>query len=365
MKAIFDVGHPAHVHLFKNTIRNLSHSGWNVKVLARPKEITLELLNSYGFDYQVLRHYNHLFFKAIGMILIDIMYLKIARRFDPDILVSVGSPYSAHISAILRKPHIVFIDTPAKKNSLYYLSHHAVLKKLTKAVCTPDVYPAVFSQNKQIRYKGYHELAYLHPNYFTRDGSVLNEMGLTPQDKFIIMRFASLDALHDIRQKGFDNTAERIQFVKRLQQYCRVFVTSERPIPELKKYELTISPHKIHDLLAFATMYIGEGATMASEAGVLAVPWIFIYSKTLPYLDDQEKNHGLGFTVQDASSAFKICLDLLKRKNLRQEWLKKRDQLLKDKIDVTKFMTNVIMTHSKPSTQRQFIPDSNDTISPL
>ena len=351
MKAIFDVGHPAHVHLFKNTIRNLIKCGWNVKVLARPKEITLELLNSYGFDYQVLRHYNHLVSKAIGVILIDIEYLRIAHRFDPDILVSVGSPYSAHISAILRIPHIPFIDTAARRKTLYYLSYHAVLKKLTKVICTPDAYPPIFGKNQQIKYKGYHELAYLHPNYFTPDASVLGEIGLTQRDEFIIMRFASLDAVHDIHQRGFNNTSERIQFVRKLAEYCRVFVTSERPIPELKEYEIPISSHKIHDLLAFATMYIGEGATMASEAGVLGVPWIFIYSNTLPYLDDQENNYGLGFSLQNASTAFEICLNLLNRKNLKQEWLKKRDQLLKDKIDVTNFMTNLIKTYSNPSTQ--------------
>jgi hypothetical protein len=89
-------------------------------------------------------------------------------------------------------------------------------------------------------------------------------------------------------------------------------------------------------------MYIGEGATMASEAGVLGVPWIFIYTKRLCYLDDQEENYGLGYTVTDSKEALKIVLDLLKNPNLKKEWGQKRKKLLDEKIDVTEYMTEFI-----------------------
>ena len=52
MRVLFDMGHPAHVHFFKNTIKNLKRDGHQVKITARNKEVTLALLKAYGLDYE-------------------------------------------------------------------------------------------------------------------------------------------------------------------------------------------------------------------------------------------------------------------------------------------------------------------------
>ena len=88
---------------------------------------------------------------------------------------------------------------------------------------------------------------------------------------------------------------------------------------------------------------------MASEAGVLGVPWVFIYTKRLCYLDDQEKNYGLGYTVSDSKEALKIALNLLANPDLKKEWSEKRKKLLNDKIDVSHFMTELIKGLSRKS----------------
>ena len=41
MRVLFDMGHPAHVHLFKNIIKKLTADGHEVKITARDKEVTL------------------------------------------------------------------------------------------------------------------------------------------------------------------------------------------------------------------------------------------------------------------------------------------------------------------------------------
>ena len=41
MKILIDIGHPAHVHLFKNLIGNLRKDGHEVIITARDKEIAL------------------------------------------------------------------------------------------------------------------------------------------------------------------------------------------------------------------------------------------------------------------------------------------------------------------------------------
>src|SRR4030042_4612998 len=112
MRVLFDMGHPAHVHLFKNTIYNLKKHGHEVKITARNKEVTLALLKAYDLAYENRGEmYTGMLNKAFGMIKIDLKLLQIARKFRPDILVGVHNPYVAHVGSVLRKPVVIFTDT--------------------------------------------------------------------------------------------------------------------------------------------------------------------------------------------------------------------------------------------------------------
>lgn len=346
MKILFELGHPAHVHVLKHTIWNLQKSGYETKIVARAREITPKLLKAYGFAYERLEKYNGLTNKTFGLFINNYKLFKIAKKFKPGIFVSVGSPHSAQVSTILRKAHISFGDTDVKKYTLYHLIS-SLTCPFSDVLCTPSCLISKINPKKHVKYEGYHELAYLHPNHFKPDPHTLDQLNLSDKDKFIIMRFAAWDAVHDIAHRGFKNNQERIEFVERLQTKCKIFVTSEVNIPELDKYKIPLAPEKIHHLLSFATMYIGEGATMASEAGVLGVPWIFVSSWGRGYLDDQEKNYGLGYTVSDSKEALRIALSLTENENLKNEWSEKRKKMLRDKIDVAKFMTEFIRRYPK------------------
>ena len=196
MRILVDIGHPAHVHLFKNMIWEMEIKGHEIKLTARDKEITIHLLNAYNFDFENLgKNRKGLINKAFGMLEFDYKLFKIAKSFNPDIFIGAGSIYAAHVAAILRKPFISFDDTE------HSTEQYRLYAPFATAVCTPSC----FNKNlgpKQIRYNGYHELAYLHPNYFTPKPSVLDELGLKENERFIIMRFVAWDASHDVGQKG-------------------------------------------------------------------------------------------------------------------------------------------------------------------
>jgi len=51
MNLLFDIGHPAHVHLFKNFIYYLKNSGHNVFVVSRKKDVTEILLDHYKINH--------------------------------------------------------------------------------------------------------------------------------------------------------------------------------------------------------------------------------------------------------------------------------------------------------------------------
>jgi predicted glycosyltransferase len=90
MKLLFDVGHPAHVHLFKHVILGLTNKGHEVKITARDKDIVIDLLDSYEFDYTIISK------KGKGLLglgretlIRDYRLSKIARNFKPDIMMAV------------------------------------------------------------------------------------------------------------------------------------------------------------------------------------------------------------------------------------------------------------------------------------
>ena len=72
MKVLVDIGHPAHVHFFKNAIWELESKGHDVQITTRDKEVTLDLLEAYGFKYHNLgKNKKGPIKKAIGMPKID------------------------------------------------------------------------------------------------------------------------------------------------------------------------------------------------------------------------------------------------------------------------------------------------------
>ena len=340
MRVLVDIGHPAHVHFFKNAIWNLEFKGHVVQITARDKEVAFDLLDAYGFKYHNLgKNRKGLANKAIGMLKIDTELYKIAKKFNPDVLIGIHNPYVAHISKLLRKPSLIFTDT----------EHAKLANKLTfpfaTTICTPSCFKGDLGP-KQIRYNGYHELAYLHPNYFTPDPSVLDELGLKEGERFIIMRFVAWDASHDAGHKGISMEMRR-RFVSELEKYGRVLITSESELPaEFEPYRVKVASEKMHDLLYYAALYVGEGGTMASEAAVLGTPAVYTNTLRMGYTDEEEYNYGLILNLPSNEESYediiKKTLELVAQDDLKVEWKKKKDHLLNDKIDVTKFMIESI-----------------------
>ena len=75
----------------------------------------------------------------------------------------------------------------------------------TRYVYTPNCFIKDFGK-KQIRFNGFIEMAYLHPEYFNPDPSVIRILGIKPNEKYIIIRFVSWNANHDI---GFSGLKEK------------------------------------------------------------------------------------------------------------------------------------------------------------
>ena len=60
-----------------------------------------------------------------------------------------------------------------------------------------------------------------------------------------------------------------------------------------------------------------------------------------------ENDYGLIFNIREPGKAIKKAEELIKKDDLKKEWKKKRDKLLKDKIDLTSFFVWFIGNYPK------------------
>lgn len=345
MRILIDIGHPAHVHLFKNMVWNMKNHGHQVQIVARQKDVTLDLLRLYGLEYESRGEiYNSLFDKAIGVIRINYRLYNIVKKFNPDILIGVHNPYLAHVGKLIGKPSISFNDTENVKitSTLTY--------PFADVVITPLCFREKVPEKKHVTFNGYKELAYLHPKYFTPDPGIVTDIGLSEGEPYILLRFISWAASHDINLQGIKPGSEKA-FIESLEKYGKIFITSERTLPaELEKYQLNVSPDKIHSLLYYARLYIGEGGTMATEAAILGTPAIHIEASSSGKASGELSGnflelrdlYGLLYFYADQEHALKKALEILSNPNSKKIWQKKREKLLQEKIDVTAWLIDFV-----------------------
>lgn len=338
MELLVDIGHPAHVHFFKHAIWKWERQEHRVLVTARDKDIALYLLDAYGIPYiRTARARGTLWGLLWELLERDVGMLNLVRRQHPDVLTGIGGTIVAHAGALTGTPSVIFSDTEHARLA------NAITFPFATAICTPSCYEAAVGP-KQVTYSGYQELAYLHPDYFTPDRSILTRFGVAQDECYIIVRLVSWTSAHDVTDSGVRNLR---QLVDILQQYGRVLITSEKPLPpDLESCRFTIGAEYVHHLLAFASLYIGESATMASESAMLGTPAIFVSTSTRGYTNEQERKYDLVYTfsdpIRDQEQALAKAEAILCDPDSKAKWRAKRDRMLANKIDVTQFIVDVV-----------------------
>ena len=336
MKILIDIGHPGHVHFFKNFIWEMQKKGHKFLITAKDKEMTYILLNKYRLDFVPLgKHTKSSFKKLLNIPVNNLKLFFIARKFKPDLFMGLASFRAAQVSWLLGKKSIIFDDTEHSKFEIM------LYKPFVSFVLTPSVFMKDLGK-KQIRYQGYHELAYMHPNWFKPNPNVLKELNIKNDERYFLLRFVSWEATHDRGYQGLSLETKR-KIINKLVKKGTVLISSEKKLePEFEKYRFSLSPEKMHDVLNYATLYIGEGATTASECCILGTPAIYTNPLNMGYIEEEEKKYGLLFHSLDESFILNKIDELLKYHNLRDNWSKKRAKLLKDKIDVTSYIIEFV-----------------------
>jgi predicted glycosyltransferase len=332
---LIDLGHPAHPHIFRNAARIWQAQGHQILFATLDRDIIVDLVTANGFPYRITyRRRKGRFALPVELVLRTLSTLRIARQFEADLLVSFGNPTVAFPAWLLGKPSIGLTDTEHAKKQ------HALFKPFTTVIATPTVFQVDFGP-RQVRYAGYHELAYLHPDVFTPDPSHLESLGLQPGDRFFIVRFVAWRATHDVGQHGFTLEQKRA-LLRELAQHGKVLLSVEDEVDaEFADYVTRFPPEIIHHLLAYAAMYVGEGGTMASEAAVLGTPSIYVNTLIMGYILDLQDNYDLLTWCTDGDAALAKVRELLAMPDLDAVFADRREKMLIDKINPTPWLVDL------------------------
>jgi len=333
MKILIDIGHPAHVHYFRNFIKMMEEKGHAIFVTARDKEVSFDLLSFYQIKYLNRGKGRKGFWGKLMYILeADLFIWKASRKFKPDVFLSFGSPYLAHVAFLLGKPNIAFDDTD---NNFF---EHVMYVPFTGNILTPKVYARDYGK-KHFRFDGFMELCALHPKYFNPKGISITEgnqiHGLT--QPYVLLRFVSWEASHDMGLHGL-SLATKYKLVQALAQHARVIISSESPLPEdLQQYAYKIHPALMHDVLAGATLLISESLTMAAECAFAGTPTVCISTAKAGTLDE-EVRLGLIELFREETGLLDRVMEMINDRDYKNKFSQKSKEMVEGLIDVTGFM---------------------------
>jgi uncharacterized protein len=343
LKILFFLAHPAHYHLFKNSIRDLKRSGHEIVTIIKSKDVLERLLIEDNIPYRNLQikekksrsKYLVMLNSIAGLLLRDIRLFKIVFYNRPSLM--IGTEWSiVHVGKLLKIPSILVNedDTTATPENKYFYPFATTL--LLPSCCDQGLW-----LDKRVTYNSYHELAYLHPSVFIPDENVVRNFNST-LSPYAIIRLVKLTASHDINMNGL-NESLLDQIIAKVSKKMTVFICSEKPLAERYiQYQLKLNPVEIHHALYYAKLFVGDSQTMAAEAGVLGTPFIRYndFVGKIGYLEELENKYNLGFGFP--IKKYREMLDKIDKilsGEPELEWKEKRDRMLNEKIRLSDFLT--------------------------
>lgn len=270
MKVLVEVVHPADVLFFRRPLLMLQARGDEVLIASRHKDVTVDLLDAFGLAHLPLsRAGDGLAGLGAELMERDWALWRAVRLFRPDVMVGFGGLAISHVGMLAGVPAIAFYD-----------SENATLQtRLTwpfvDHLYVPECYLGPVPESRTTRVPGTKDLSFFHPSAFWPSIEIAMENGLDPHRENFFVRVVSWRAGHDIGKRGWSE-ALLAEVVDLLSARGRVHISSETPLPRRFAHALyTGSPLEVHHLLAHCRLYVGESATMASEAVTVGTPAIY------------------------------------------------------------------------------------------
>lgn len=271
MKILFELGHPAHVHLFSRCIKRLREMGHSPVLVTRNKEITNQLLDKSHEEYRCLSQPAK---SKLGMsfelFLRWIRVFLLIRRENIDVAISSSGISTSLPARLCGIRNVIFTDNEDAKIS------NRIAFPFADVILTPEFYRQKLGK-KHRKIHTLKELTYL--NHLDEKALAAQRKALELPERYSLVRLVSYDAAHDWGHEGIPNS-DLEKLFHQLSLYGRVFFSSQRKMPNrFESLRLKIPVESIHAVIAGAQVFVGESPTMAVEASLLCVPSFLVTSR--------------------------------------------------------------------------------------
>jgi uncharacterized protein len=347
-KILVYFGHPAQYLFMREAMKILQKNGSKVKIVIKTKDVLEDLVKSDGFEYTNIlqnKRGNSKLSIILSLLRRNIKLIPIILNFRPDLMISTDATI-AQLGKLFRIQRITI--TEDDYDIIKPLAN--VSYPITNYILCPEVCSVGRFEAKKIGYKGYMKLAYLHPNVFKYKSSIFESYSLP--NKYALIRLAQLTAFHDKGIKGISNSFLDELISQLSNKNITPIISSEYNLGEkYDKYILSINPKDIHHILKKASILICDSQSMSVEAAMLGTPSLRYssFAGKISVLEELENKYQLtyGFNIGKNKNLIDKLNEILNIANFEEEFEKRKEIMLSDKINVTKFLVWLIEFYPK------------------
>jgi hypothetical protein len=334
---VIDIAHYPHVNFYKHAIEALKEKNVNVLVILRSRGKLVSIFQKECPDVPhvlIGKHRQSLFGKMSSIIIRDLAFLNYLRNIDFEVGTGVGSIALAHTTRFFGKPSILFGDDIEEKLS-HYLGHYWA---------TWDVRPkCVPVQGKNLlKYNGFKELAYLHPNHFTPDEKALEPYTLNPYE-YVFIREVSSASLNYRRLK-MGKLANILDYLKKEDLKILLSIEDKTLINLFKEYCIILKEplEDIHSLLSYALFTVSSGDSIARESCLIGTPAIYTGGRDMAINNELIKRSCM-FKADETDSIINM-INYIIDNHLKKEVEAKIKQAIKNEwMDTTEVILDVLL----------------------
>jgi predicted glycosyltransferase len=268
MKILFDLLHPADVNLFKNSVYTLSQQGHSIFLAYRQRGVLDIIARSEFPEIDLTRlgiHRKSRLGKLYSIIQKEILTFKFLRKNKIKLVVCQG--LACGIACKLLGVKILHYDDDSEYRLTFLLG-----KLFSDIDVMPDFIPV--SGKNIYKYKGFKELAYLHPDYFTPFEEIIAEYGLQPYN-YVFIREISNVTLNYLNPRRL--LPEIVDYLKKYNIKILLSIEDKMLVDDYSESCIIMKEPIKHlfSLIYFSRFVISSGDTMARESCLLGNPCIY------------------------------------------------------------------------------------------
>jgi len=333
MNILFDLNHPVDVNFFKQVIFLLKSQEHNVIITYRPRGKLQKIIDYELSDFNctpIGGHYKVFVFKVLGQLYRDVIMCKFQRKNKIDLSVCFGST-NAISSWLNNIPYLAFDDDIEYKIPFYHANifstRHIMPDRIT------------FTNSKTHKYKGFKELAYLHPNYFTPKETELAKYGIKENYYVFIREIANVSLNYKKENKCIRDIIKALK----LKGYQIVISLEDENLEKSLKDDCIILEEPVTDIysiIKFSKFVISSGDTMAREACLLGTPCIYTGGREM-VMNSELIEMGAMFKADDLKNVIEQ-IDVLSISKTRSDIERQINHMIRTTWEDT---TSVILKH--------------------